>query len=96
MTFLRDFKDPDEEAKKEPPKSIWALDDDFDENFLVSYDQQETDNVMCCCKKHIPHDESIKFILKCDESNKNLILFNNRARGKVSELEPKQLQNKVS
>ena len=37
MTFLRTFKDPDEE--KAPPKNIWAFDDDFDfEDNLVAYD----------------------------------------------------------
>ena len=40
MTFIREYKDPDEELKKAalPPANIWALPDDFDEDFLVSYD----------------------------------------------------------
>jgi len=37
MNFIREYKDPDE-PKPVQPSSIWALPDDFDEDFLVSYD----------------------------------------------------------
>jgi len=51
--------------------------------------------VICCCKKDLPHDESIKFILKAEEKNKKLVLFKDRPKGKLV-YAPKGQNNKVS
>ena len=32
-------------------------------------------NKMCCCRSHVPHDESQKFILHGDEAANNQIIF---------------------
>lgn len=70
MTFIREYKDPNDEVKKNTPnKNIWAIDDDFDEGFLVAYDQKHQDNVICCCQKNLPHDESMKFTIRGDPQN---------------------------
>jgi hypothetical protein len=64
MTFLREYKDP-EEVKQ--GGGLWDFDADFDfEENLVAFDQKEEENIICCCKKDLPHDESIKFILKAN------------------------------
>ena len=61
MKFLREYKD--EEPKQ--PKGLWDFDDDFDfEANIVAFDAKEEDNIICCCSKDTPHDESLKFKLK--------------------------------
>lgn len=81
VNFLRDYKDPDEKVVEKDP---WAFDEDYDfEDNMVAYDQDMDDNVICCCKKEIPHDESIKFILKADATSLKTILFKSRKAGSV-------------
>jgi hypothetical protein len=97
MTFLRTFKDPDEESKAPVAKNIWAFDDDFEfEQNLVAYDQKVDDNVLCCCKKELDHDESIKFLLKGDQANLKTVLFKNRQRGHLIEIQDKNANYKIS
>jgi hypothetical protein len=73
-TFLREFKDT-EEVKDDP----WGFGDDLDdldfEANMVAFDQKEEECVICCCKKEVPHDESMKFDLKADKKNLNTVLF---------------------
>ena len=93
MNFLRDYKDPDEEKK---PKGIWDFDEDFDfEDNLVALDSKLDDNVIWCCHKDVPHDESIKFILKADAKNLDTVLFQNRKPGKLIQLNEKSLKIKT-
>ena len=81
MTFLREYKDP-EEVKQ--GGGLWDFDADFDfEENLVAFDQKEEENIICCCKKDLPHDESIKFILKANKQSLNTTLFKNRNHGKL-------------
>ena len=66
---MRDWKDPDEPAKVvSTMQEAFKFDDDFDfdmfENNLNSMDHRESEvvgNIICCCHKEIPHDESNKF-----------------------------------
>jgi hypothetical protein len=41
--------------------------------------------MICCCKEHIPHDESMKFILKASPEYMNLAPFENKPAGKLTE-----------
>jgi len=75
--FLREFKDCSKNQKEN--KNIWAIDEDFDPEEMVAFKQKEEDNVICCCKSHIPHDESMKFILLVEDPKyENLVIFKNR------------------
>ena len=43
---------------------------------------------MCCCKAHKPHDETMKFVTKTKDDNKELlqkILFNGRPDGMLEQ-----------
>lgn len=50
---------------------------------IAAFDQDQT--ALCCCKPNIPHDESMKFILKAKDQNMTLTIFKNQPAGKVSE-----------
>jgi len=93
MTFLREYKDEDE--PKEKQGGLWDFDEDFDfEDNLVAFDQKHEDSIICCCKKEIPHDESIKFILKADEQHLRTTLFKNRGMGQIIQLHDKNSQHR--
>jgi hypothetical protein len=52
------------------------VEDDFNfEQNLISYDAKEEDNIMCCCHKEKPHDESMKFVLLSKEAEKDRVIF---------------------
>jgi hypothetical protein len=73
-------------------------DDDFliDDNFItkmeeiIPHDIDAQENIMCCCKKSLSHDETEKFKLKVSEDYKNrekdildCTLFNQRKSGQL-------------
>ena len=63
---------------------------------MVPFDQRHDKNIICCCKSSIPHDESMKFILKVDDpKNLDLVLFENQPPGDVKELFEKNIYNKI-
>jgi hypothetical protein len=86
--FIREYVDQDEEDKK-PKKSEWDFDDDFDFDAMVADDTK--DDVLCCCKSDIPHDETLKFMLKVDPKYENETIFKNRKNGALVQLYQKNL-----
>ena len=34
---------------------------------MIAFDQGES--TLCCCKEHVPHDESLKFIMTATDEN---------------------------
>ena len=53
----------------------------------------QKEDVICCCQKNLPHDESKKFILKlASEDDKNKVLFDNK-RGNLIQLNQKYSKN---
>ena len=64
-------------------------DDDSDDVIPIYSLDPEEKVVMCCCKRNEPHDEKMKFILKCRKENEADLsqpLFINREEGRVTEL----------
>ena len=52
----------------------------------INANSSPMDLIMCCCRKHLPHDETIKFKINCKEENRrrNVLdkpLFLNRDDG---------------
>jgi hypothetical protein len=47
----------------------------------VAFDQDSS--VLCCCKNDIPHDESMKFILKTLDPNMKMAPFKDQPAGKL-------------
>jgi len=50
---------------------------------LVKY-QKNQFNKMCCCKSHLPHDETLKFMLFGDEEADKQIIFDNQQSREIS------------
>jgi transcriptional regulator with AAA-type ATPase domain len=51
---------------------------DFDDEEIPSFNGKVQ---VCCCQPCLPHDESIKFILKGDNEAVKTVLFENRPEG---------------
>jgi hypothetical protein len=64
------------------PHQEWNFDiDAFDQ--LPAFDQDKV--ILCCCKNDIPHDESMKFVIKATEENLQICPFQNKPNGKLTE-----------
>jgi len=63
---------------------------------IIPHDIAVQDNIMCCCRKSLSHDETMKFKLKVSkeyEGVKSLLdctLFNQRQEGELIKLEEEQ------
>lgn len=70
-----------------------ALSLDFEEEFqdrVIPHDTQNMELIVCCCRKHISHDETMKFKLKVNKSldknetdMMNTSLFQQREEGEI-------------
>lgn len=71
-----------------------ALSLNFEEEFqerVIPHDNQNIELIICCCRKHISHDETMKFKLKVNKNLKlddnadmmNIILFQQREEGEI-------------
>lgn len=107
MKVMREFREPDQRDSK--PKNALDIFGDFEEldvedafNFeqnLTGFDTKAENNIMCCCQKEKPHDESMKFVLLSKENMKgngkeltqnksDLVIFEEREMGAVTLLNP--------
>lgn len=96
MKVMREFRDPVRRDSK--PKNNLDIFGDFEEldvedalNFeqnLTGFDTKAENNMMCCCQKEKPHDESMKFVLLCKENESDKVIFEEREMGGVSLLNP--------
>ena len=50
---------------------------------MLAFDQVES--TLCCCKHHIPHDESLKFIMTATEENLKIEPFKDNCSGTLME-----------
>ena len=72
MNKPNDEWDDDESEGDSSDDDPWALDDDFEQfakTDLIPKDVKPEDLIMCCCRKDIAHDETMKFTLKTCSHN---------------------------
>lgn len=62
---------------------------DVEQEFLAKRIQiSDDDLIMCCCKKHEPHDEGMKFVcLVRDSTDWHIKLFPDRCKGSVIDVQ---------
>lgn len=61
------------------------LEDQYEE-FMTAATNVKQENTLCCCNKNLPHDESMKFILKADPNKLNTVLFKDRGQGELIQM----------
>lgn len=68
--------------KKKPLKEMFSFNKKQFEN-MIGFDGGE--GQVCCCKEHVPHDESMKFILTASEENLKIAPFKDKSIGSITE-----------
>ena len=98
MKFFRTYKEeekdeePDEEAKKQDLFAKFKK-ISMDKNYIINT-KIDKHNI-CCCKRSLYHDESMKFEIKANEENRKMRLFR-KVKGPIIQLFDKTINDKIS